>query len=717
MGVIKRLLSTVLMVALLLSFCASAFVASAASVYVRPKKIVYLVMDDSSSMSGPRTLDANYALQTFLAVLDKDEEVVIYFLNNKKSLGDIDIAKKSNAMLDNVRVKYPQVSGGTPFDTVEDAAEDLRKASSSDPNREYWLVVITDGEFGGGNPQNYMEKFTNTALKNGSYPKFLYVGIGGGEAFTVPKGAEDRFFLESAANIIPAMNDAVLHITGRHKVTASNASKNTIKFNLPYPARNIVVLAQTYDTKITSYKTTSALNISENYRIQYPVKNPPLQYSSVGYITEKSGSSIKGGTVELTYDTNIDASDVLVMVEPAIGIDAVFIGEGNQPINPEDMRVGEEIKVKMTICDSETKAPLENGVFGTINQYIIVNDQKFNGSEVTFKVPANELDISLVAEFSDGFVLDLSQKITDLKELRRISLFISDSGYFEADIDNLKDAPGIVVTPLLNGSNFTAEDIKNSSLKIRGGGLFSNRFEVTVDETNGTFTIHPKAGLFKVFTPTDEIDFEIVFSDGIEQPIKDTITVKITGDRPIWEFFLKIILTLLAIGLFIYILIVELTRIRFPKGSYVKYYTVTNEGAPDTELTDKIYLNRPSFEKLKNGSYNLVPYTRYKVNAKEHNIAAFSDLTYVAFDKTSIRVDGITDVVHTDDYGNEIESTSFIPTDKFGNPIAVHAPTEDDTQSKLLMVPFGNYILDDKVSYDARLSTDEYDRLAGEIVF
>lgn len=686
------------------------FTAQAASVYVRPKKTVYLVMDDSGSMDGQSENDANYALQTFLAVLDKDEEVNIYFLNKKRKLKDINIADKSNEMLAKVRVNYPEANGSTPFDTVTDAAEDLKKAVAKDSDREYWLVVITDGGFSGGNPQNYIEKFSGTPLKNGDYPNFLYVGIGGGQAFSVPSGAENRFFLEASNDIIKAMNEAVVHITNRQILKASNVDSNTIAVDLPYPARNIVVLAQTYDTKINSYNASSSLDISENYRVEYPVKNPSLQYTSVGYVTEAQGSSIKSGHIELTYDKNIKADKIIVMVEPAIGINAVYIGEGGLEIDPKDMQVGEEVTVQMTVCDSETNAPLDStSVFGDVTQYITVNGTRYDGNNVKFKVPEKDLEIDLVAEFSDGFVLDINDKYTDLKAKREISMFVSNGGYFEADIKDLKNTSGIVVTPLLNGSNFTAEDLRSSSLYVKGGGFFTNRFDIEKDEANGTFVIHPRAGFLKIFTPTDEVSFEIEFSDGQGKVLKDTISVKITGDRPILPFILGII-GLLIIA---YIIWVEVTRKRFPKGSYVKYYNVNNDGAPDANLSDRIFLNRPSLEKLVNGSYLPIPYAKYKVKGD----FGCTDITFVANSKYLVNIEGVVDTEYTDEYGFFNKTTSYVPINSEGDMLTVQAPIDDDTKTTSFLLPIGYYLRKANFERCIRMSTKKFDEENGQINF
>ena len=691
----------------MLSFIlASVPVASAASVYIRPKKSVYLVMDDSGSMGTTGTNDANYALQTFLAVLDKDEEVNIYFLNGKQALGSIDFLKKSNDMIKDVRVRYPASVGGTPFNTVKEAAEDMRKAVAKDDTREYWLVVITDGGFNEGiDPQNYMENFTNTALKNGSYPNFLYVGIGGGQRFTVPQGAENRFFLESSYDIIEAMRNAVIHITDRQVLTATNADSKTINFTLNYPARNIVVLAQTYKTKITSYTAVSDINTGELYDIEYPATNPHLQYSTVAYLTEKNGSSIKSGDISLTFDCDVDVSNVVVMVEPAIGINAVYLDEGGQPIKPQDMGVNEDVTVEMTLCDSETLDPLDlSAIFGSVDQYITINGTRYDGSKVTFTVPAKDLDISLVAEFADGFILDIHEQVTGLVEKREISLFVSDSGYFECDIDSLDSANGIVVTPLINGANLTAEIMKDTSLTISGGGLFTNRFDIVPDDSTGTYIIHPRAGLLKVFTPTDEQNFDITFTDVDGTTITETITVKITGDRHILALIGIVIGTLLGIALIIYLIIVEVTRVRFPKGAFIQYYGTDTDGKPDNQFGGRIYLNKPSLDKLKNGSYLPIPKTHYKVSG-ERNCAG---LTFEAFTNSQIRICGVADITEEDEYGNVQETSSFVPINQDGDEVAANAPIDSKTERKSLVLLYGHYLRDKDNNGCVKITTNNH---------
>ena len=224
--------------------------------------------------------------------------------------------------------------------------------------------------------------------------------------------------------------------------------------------------------------------------------------------------------------------------------------------------------------------------------------------------------------------------------------------------------------------------------------MFANRFDIVPNETTGTYIIYPRAGLFKVFTPTDEQDFEIMFTDVSGKTFTEDLTVKITGDRHILEFIGVLIGCLLAIALVIYIIIVEVTRIRFPRGAYVKYYTTTQRGKPDTSLSEYIYLNRPSLDKLKNGSYLPIPNTPYKVTGEEN----FEGLTFEALKShTDIRINGIT--------GLGTPKTSFVPINKNGGKISVESPVDDDVQEKFMLFPLGHFLRDKQNEQCAEIST------------
>lgn len=685
----------------------SAVNVSADSVYKRKRKSVYLVLDDSGSMKGKKEQDANYALQTFLATLDKDDEVNVYFLNAHKQYGDIDISQKSDEFLANIRKNFSYDRGGTPFDEVTVAADDLIAAVKPDSDKEYWLVVITDGGFAPGfNVQNYLENFTNTPLKNQEYPKFMYFGIQGGEILTVPQGAENRFFTETENDIITALNEATLTITNRQKVNATNNGDKTLSFDLDYPARNIVVLAQNKRTKPVGADSASSLNISERYEVQYPEKNPDLQYTTVCYITEQNQSSIQSGRVELTFDTEISANDVVVLAEPAIGIISRYTDEDGNEVLPEDFYLGEQIRAEMIICDSETNAPIPGIDRSKINQKISVNGVDYDGNIARFTIEDPDVIIDMKTEFDSGLTLDLHDEAKGLKPGRLLSLFISDSGKFSHDIDKLNNAKGIRVTPLNNGSELEEDDFEKSNLEVLGGGFFTNRFDIEKDKNTKSFIIHPKAGFAKVFTPEGEQQFEIKFSDKYGEELTGNIYVEVTGKRP-WIMYIIILLVLVLV---IYLIVVELTRKRFPRGSYLKYFTLDENFAPEGALSDSIPLNRPSIEKLLNGSYLPIPFWSYKVKGENNPC---DKLTFVPGIGPVINVYGVEKTTINNDYGTPIETTTFIPIDEDGEELAVSAPIEDSVDTQILTLSAGNYLRDLDGTIGIRYSTKKYDKETG----
>ncbi len=668
----------------------------ASSVYVRPKKSVFLVMDDSGSMTtAGREHDANYALQTFLATLDRDDEVNVYFLHDEKTFGDIDISKKNQSLISNIKNNYPTSAGDTPYDVVTEAAKDLQNRAKTDSSYEYWLVVITDGGFNKGfSAQNFLDTFVKTKLKSGDYPHFMYIGIGDSLGiFKVTSGFEKYVCIDSDPDIIKAMNNATLDITNRQLIKTSNADGKSLKFTLPYPVRNIVILAQNKQTNINSADCKSDLKLDEKYDIEYPINNPGLQHSTVYYITEKNSSSIKSGDVCLHFNTDIKAGDAIIMVEPAIGINAKYIDEGGNEIDPSDMKIGQDIHIELDICDSETNDPIQlDDSFGTVDKSIIINETEYNGDKVDFTVDSKDVSVDMIAKFSDGFVLDVHDDYTDLEILETISLFISNSGSFECDIDQLKDAEGITVTPLINGNTFSEDAFKDTKLCVKGENFFTNRFEIDKDEANKTYIIHPKGGFFKVLTPKEEKTFEIEFTTASGNNITESINVLITGKRNV----LSVILIILGIGILMYLVVCEITRKRFPRGSYVQYFMVNNDGTVAGKLTDRVFMNKASLKNI--NSYIPLPLRKYRFNGdKEYEC---EHLTFEPFNDQQIVVKGVGDG----------ENRLYVPIDFDGEEQMVNAPVGIENNPDNLWLEPDTFVRDYDWSIIIRYSTKKYDK-------
>lgn len=567
---------------------------SAASVYERPQKHIYLVLDDSGSMSGQYEHDANYALQTLVAMTDKTDTLTIYFLNQSSKIsGELNLKNKSNKMLENIKVNYPYTNGGTPYDAVKTAQNDLRNAVSADDKGEYWLIVVTDGGFNASS-MDYEKDLMNFAkgldangkeapLKNGDCPNVMCVSIGFDSIISDKnQNTVNNLYTIDNMDVIPSMNEAAKIISNRIEVKKIDYSsdKKAITFDVPYPARNIVVFTQKAKTSVTDYTSSSKLNISEKYNVSrsnvYQGFSSVDFTSTVCFVTENSGKSITSGEMTLKFDKALVPENTVVLIEPAIGLSAQFYNQDGQKCDPSELRIGEKAKLVYTICDPDTNKPIdESTIDGGVTYSATLNDDTYNSNTVEFTVESDELIIDLSAKFTDGFALDIHDEYTGMTENIILSLTLSDGGNFSADINTLDDSYYITATPAYNGNPLSEEEIKNSTLEIRVENFFTSQFKIEPDPQNGTFKIIPRGGIFKVITPVlTEVD--VVFTSQYGQEISEKLSVELTGERN----WLPIILTLIGIAVLIYLIVIYSIKPKFPLDLQLYSYNIVTYKTP-----------------------------------------------------------------------------------------------------------------------------------------
>lgn len=571
----KRYMSVFLMLIIIFSTIFANVYSS--SVFNRQKKSIYLVMDDSPSMNGGPMSDANYSLQTLIAMTDKSDEVKLYFLNNdSRGIGDIQMNKKSNELISNIRTKYPNTKGSTPYAEVDTAQNELTAAAYEGDDTEYWLVVFTDGGFNNGvDGVGKLKSFSQKLLKNGTYPNVLFLTT------NVSKNTDSKegsFHLIGDNSVINVMNKAAREISGR--IEANNVSyspdNSQVTFNLPYSAKNIIVFTQNKKVNITDFKAESTLDTSENYTVTYPTKGN-LTDSTVCFINGDGESAIKSGDVTLTFDGSLKPEDTVILFEPAVSIEAHYYGEGDQEITPDEFAVGTKIRVRYNICDGETKQVIPDSAFGGSIQYSTdINGHTGNANDFEYEITEKDINIKLSATLPDGYTLTAQGIYKDLPVVERITFTLSNGGNFKTDIDKLEGAEPIDATVLLNGKTLAPERFKDFSIKVKGGNFFTSRFEITKDENSGIFKIRPYAGWISIFTPLQK-DYEVELTDKDGKTYIQNLNVEIPGERDWLGALIRILICLLII----YLICCQIFKKRLPFGTVFLVYNGQEPNDPD----------------------------------------------------------------------------------------------------------------------------------------
>lgn len=345
----KRLLSGLLALVLVAGlFLSVPLGASAESMYIR--KIVSVVYDDSGSMSGPKWGYANYAMQAFCGMLNSEDQLFITYMSHSQYISNYDpkqIDLSSGGIQNSVdQIRGHSDGGSTPYGSVQIAMDKLQSVPDTNPNTQYWLVVITDGVFDEHSYlsdkqrkktlQSDFEHFTDTDMPNGTKPQVTFLAIGD----TVVAPDEDTskgiytYKAADAAGITDAMAKMADRVSGRTRLSGSDITmvdSKTIEVSSAIPLLNIAVFAQETDAKITKAVYDNEKNIPISREANLAYKDSNVNMHGGAYLVGDSQSVIGSGTYRITFDKDVDLKDVVVLFEPALEM-RMEVSVNGQPV-------------------------------------------------------------------------------------------------------------------------------------------------------------------------------------------------------------------------------------------------------------------------------------------------------------------------------------------------------------------------------------------------
>lgn len=460
----KKLLSSLLAIVFVLSVMLSLPISvSAESLYIR--KIVSVVYDDSGSMDGNKWAYANYAMQTFCGMLNSEDQLFITYMSHSQKKANynpekIDLSAGGiQGSVDSIR-KHTD-SGSTPYSAVETAYNKLKSVNDSNPNTQYWLVVITDGAF---DECNFMrddkkksflnEKFkdyTESVMPNGTNPQVTFLGIG-----DVVSPSEDQskgiftYSASNAAGIIGAMADMADRISGRTRLQKSNIKKiddKTIQVSSSIPLLNIAVFAQGSQAKITKavYSNKTNIPVGRNVSLSYP------DYSDLvggAFLLGDSKNVIGSGTYNITFDKSIDLNDVIILFEPALEMRMTITVNGKEISDYSELdnvMENDKVSVSCNIYEMGTDTEVDPSLMppGTKFEITISEDGKVveqtTGkdmllSDYVLKNIDTEITAAVIIE---GFnPIDYSAKFTPTKYVPKVVYSITSD--YGSDVKSVK---------------------------------------------------------------------------------------------------------------------------------------------------------------------------------------------------------------------------------------------------------------------------------------
>ncbi len=403
----KKLLAII--VFLLLFFCFAAgtlaggflFVHAAEEVTYK-RKIVSVLFDNSYSMwnndtqKENRTELAKYSLEMLAALLSNQDELYITTMNPRadgdESAIEVDLSAENREAeikekIVDTSALYP--NGKTPGSSIRKALSILtgrglslagNSSYSETSNVEYWLVMLTDGNFDEGMTEELIEQNIEGYL--GLHTVYIAFGADAKD-LTDPDLALNKNYPFSAkcvpnsGELVSAMQDVSNQISSRYGADANegqySVSENEVIVDLDkfkFAVNNIAVIVQDCGAALQSvtYKGKTLVPIQKSALKGSFINSDKqaVQIVNDGYVAVVSdGDCMSDGQVHFVYDRAVGAN-ISVLVEPAIYIDAYlerevegrWIKTDIQEINGE-MRPGDEVRVQYKVYSSATDEEID----------------------------------------------------------------------------------------------------------------------------------------------------------------------------------------------------------------------------------------------------------------------------------------------------------------------------------------------------------------------
>lgn len=495
-------------------------------------KIVALVYDDSGSMwvqsdqkGQEYPIDnwkyGNYALQSFIAMLDSQDQLDVVYMSHPHFAESIELDKRLRQR-EIEHVRSWEGKSNTPLISIHTAIDQLEKAIETEARAEFWLIVLTDGIF---NELNYLDSNLTKQDINQSKQR-LFNQLTNLKGKMKEKGASfqtalipiesylkpdeelmmadfKREWVESSGgvvlesdgqlDIIHRINEVAALMTNRdpdeEQLFQLNpvVESNQLTLQSPFPLRRITIMEQTTDEKASFSMKEFIINnqsikegIEGPYTIGTPLDqyqlNPPIRGTLTHFKNEVKNSIIPEGTYKIVFNeplTDEQVENMQILAEPAIDFSIDFNKrneDGSLTDDPSTFFAGSDMQIGVTLIKSEsdpTEINLRELKVGNLFEVVATIDDK--QVPLTYDQELNKFigDFTLVEKESipvkvkviiKGFYQ--KGKETSLKgyPIRSMEL-VANSKDWEARLGELDSAEAFKITPYINGKEMSEQEL------------------------------------------------------------------------------------------------------------------------------------------------------------------------------------------------------------------------------------------------------------------
>ena len=312
------------------------------------KKIISIVYDDSGSMDNKDEdwAYASYSIQNLIGLINNGDELNVVKMSKPTTSITFDISNSQSRINAINETKNWRAKGNTPFTAVETAVDWLKNKKQEYRNSNatsYYLIIITDGEFGTNYPSN-MNSYLNdlkTTMANSKY-EGIFVAIGNNVPNYTKKdwtSIKENYLIESSNSndIINAMfktSGLILGQGNKNTELDITTKDNSISFNSYFPLKKFIIYEQNQNINIKNITLNEIeASITNDFNTTYP-GNKNIT-SRIIHIEEKNSNYIPPGKIAIDFDSKIDISNnkLKILVEPAVNVELKALDKSGKIID------------------------------------------------------------------------------------------------------------------------------------------------------------------------------------------------------------------------------------------------------------------------------------------------------------------------------------------------------------------------------------------------
>lgn len=413
----QKRVSMLLAILLLVSCAFTATPKVHASKKAETSRAIAIVFDNSGSMYSFKEkawCRATYAMEVFASMLNKGDVLQIYpmhpiTVNNSEYTMKNPFTITDATQASTIREIYTKKAGGTPIESVDAAAEGVKKLQAD----QKYMIVLTDGDSFYKNDSEMSASNTKKELDSrfkqlaGKDLTVMYLGVG--KKVVMPDTPESQYFTKkqakNSADTLSALTDMCNQVFGRDTLPESCLSGKNIKFDITMS--KLIVFVQ--GENISGLKVTGSNGDVGKLESTISTKYGTAGAGNYDFVLDESlqgmmvtYSDCVAGNYAIDYKGN--ATSVEVYYEPDADLNFVFTDAEGNMVEPETLYEG-DYKVAFGMKDAKTGQLISSELLGKPHYE---GSYSINSQEYPFTQDGQSGEVPIELKMNDAFKASLT---------------------------------------------------------------------------------------------------------------------------------------------------------------------------------------------------------------------------------------------------------------------------------------------------------------------